>query len=232
MIHSNQAFHQYSLPLPFLLALFGTFLRSRSCALDEDTRVTANTVPVASRARMPLTWTEFHALEGPDMLPLSGGQADGDVRKSVFMTSRQRGERTGNVQVEARFPGAQVSSAAAEVLPGVHDPWANTPSHEDLMRFPGIQRGDARPLYVQQLDQPQFSSSGNGLNSSARVGIAPTSTQQATQPMQPMPHGLATTPVQTPDCVGPTMQTPLLRQTELQHRQKQQQQQWNDQFRS
>ncbi len=85
--------------------------------LDEQTRLTARTAPGASQARMPVTWAAFHALEALDMVPLSGGQADGDARKSVFVTSRQRGEPTGNVQVEARFPGAQVSSAPAEVLP-------------------------------------------------------------------------------------------------------------------
>ena len=105
----------------------------------------------------PLTWDQYYAHEDPELLPpLSGRQADGDARKSVFMMQRQRGELTGTVQVEATFPAAQVTSSATpvQVLPGVPDVWTNTHSHIDVMRYHGVQRDVAQLEINLQTQKP------------------------------------------------------------------------------
>ena len=210
-IHRNQGVHQQFLPLS-PDALFGHSSCSRSCARgDAYDACLARTTRAAARAQMPLTWDQFYAHQDPELLPpLSGRQADGDARKSVFMMQRQRGELTGTVHVEATFPAAQVTSAATpvQVLPGVPDVWTNTHSHIDVMRYHGVQRDVAQqPIYEQRLDQPQFSN-GQVHSSSPRAGTAPTSAQQANLQQQPVPRGLAPAPVQTPVDAGPTMCTP------------------------
>ena len=129
---------------------------------------------------MPLSWTAFNALDSDlNVPPLSGGQADGDAHKSVLRWDRQNGERTSTVHMEASFPGAQVSCAAAQPQPAAPGVWTNTHTLQDVLTYPGVQPGiPPGHLYDQRLDQQRFDNRGQGHGSSPHHSTTLPSHQQ------------------------------------------------------